>query len=181
MKIEIIKWSCFFFALCLLADAKASASIVLQTAPVDTNLLSNCPKGSAAVATLKSSFGWWEGPPKTGGQWHFLFRGDEEALTETLTNFAAIHASQLRVILHNGPEHDMTFNMTVDWEFIVWDPKIWSQYFSANRFSYSTNSASFHLSITPPQLIIFVGPGLDLAKVKMPAGLQIHDERADGD
>jgi hypothetical protein len=47
------------------------------------------------VANLKSRVGWWEGPPFGGGEWHFLYRGDQAAFEATLAAFAAIRAPVL--------------------------------------------------------------------------------------
>jgi hypothetical protein len=62
------------------------------------------PEGALAVANLPSRVGWWEGPPDGGGQKVFLYRGDAKALSDVLTNFAAIRAPGLELTIHDdGP------------------------------------------------------------------------------
>src|SRR5579872_1690156 len=82
------------------------------------------PDGTLAVANLKSRVGWWEGPPVGGGQWNFLYRGGNEALNEALTNFAAIRAQALELVIHDGPETNVFLGngaeARVDWSFTVW-------------------------------------------------------------
>lgn len=64
------------------------------------------PQGALAVANLKSRVGWWEGPPFGGGQWQFLYRGETEAFLEALTNFAAMRAPALDLVIRDGPEEN---------------------------------------------------------------------------
>src|SRR5258708_3460936 len=99
-----IKTNGLLLAIGLLMVVRANASILSGTgSPTYTN---GWPDGAAAVSNLKSCVGWWEGPPFGGGEWHIQFRGDAEALNQTLTNFAAIESPVLDLVINDGPKHD---------------------------------------------------------------------------
>ncbi|HXE42887.1 MAG TPA: hypothetical protein VN516_07665, partial [Candidatus Baltobacteraceae bacterium] len=77
------------------------ALIAVGDAPIPPIHLRDCPQGSIALADLKSSVGYWEGPPLGGGENHILYRGDADAFTEALTNFAAIKSTNLDLTLRD--------------------------------------------------------------------------------
>ena len=183
------KISVLIFAAGLLAVVPVEASILSGTGPAP---LVGCPEGSAAMTHLQSSVGWWEGPPFGGGEWHVLFRGDAAALMESLTNFAAIRAPVLDLVIHDGPkkdsilEADKTSNPAVDsrvdWEFAVWNSQSWknlyNNYTNTALVKVMTNSPNFGKPVAAPRLDVYPGGGVNWAEVKIPGGLNVRDERA---
>jgi hypothetical protein len=173
-----LKFNCLVLAVCLLI-LQAKALIVSGTGPAN---LSGCPDGSAAVASLQSSIGWWEGPPFGGGEWHILFRGDTEAFTQALTNFAAIRAPAVDLVIHDGVKHDQFLETNVDWELVVWNPESWNQrYNSTNEAnqSFFSKDPNFHKPVPAPRLDVYISGGrVDLEKIKIPVNLHVRDEHA---
>lgn len=176
----------FIFAVMLLMAIRTNASILSGTGPANPV---DCPDGSAAVINLKSSVGWWEGPPFGGGEWHILFRGNTEAFVETLTNFAAIHAPALDLVIHNGPKNDVILeaekrentavDARVDWVFIFWNPESWSKFFdNTNNVVFLKNDPRYGQPVPAPRLDVYIGGGqVNWEAVKVPANLRVRDER----
>jgi hypothetical protein len=175
-----LKLNCLVLAVCLLIP-QAKALILSGTGPAS---LIGCPDGSASVANLQSSVGWWVGPPFGGGEWHVLFRGNTDAFMQALTNFAAIRAPALDLMIHDGPKHDQFLDhkdARVDWEFVVWNPEQW------NNLYHSTNAAlvkvmkddpNFGKPPPAPRLDVYIGGGgVELEKIQIPHNLHVRDER----
>jgi hypothetical protein len=178
-----LKFNCLVLAVCLLIP-QAKALILSGTGPAND---AGWPKGAATVANLKSSVGWWEGPPFGGGEWHVLFRSNTEAFVQALTNFAAIRAPALDLVIHDGPKHDPFLkregkpdtDTRVDWEFVVWHPESWNRLYNNTNQTIFTNSPNFRKPAPAPRLDVYVGGGgVDWAKTTIPSGLHIRDERA---
>jgi hypothetical protein len=172
----------------LLMVVRADALIVSGTgSPTYTN---GWPEGAAAVASLKSCVGWWEGPPFGGGEWHMQFRGDTGAFVMALTNFAAIRAPGLDLVVHAGPKHDQFLELNkqsqlvtdsrVDWEFVVWNPESWNQLHhntNAAFVKFMKNDPNFGKPLPAPRLDVYIGGGgVDWAKVKIPKNLHVRNE-----
>jgi hypothetical protein len=185
-----IKKNVLVLAVGLLMAVRANALIISGSAPIDSLYLDGCPDGSATVADLTSSVGWWEGPPFGGGEYHILFRGDTNAFTEALTNFAAIKAPVLDLVIHDGPKNDTFLEVDkrtnpavdsrVDWEFVVWVPNNWNHLYN------STNAALAKLfkddpnlgnPAPAPLLNIYIGGDVNLEKIRIPVNLHVRDER----
>ena len=164
------------FCLGLSVLIKAAASIVSGTGhPAATGW----PEGAAAVAYLPSAVGWWEGPPFGGGEWHIQFRGDTEAFTQALTNFVAIHAPALDLMVHDGPQHEKFLDgARVDWELVVWNPESWNHLFNNTNVTIFGDSPNNGKPVPAPRLNVFIGDGgVDWSKVTIPPGVSVHDER----
>ena len=145
------------------------------------------PEGALTVANLKSRVGYWEGPPFGGGEWQFLYRGDTEALVQALTNFAAIRAPKLDLFLHDGPQENHFLkdrdkpdsDARADWTFTVWNPESWYRLFNNPKSVFDADHPNFRQPVDPPRLDVYIGGGkVDWTKVKVPANLTVHDERA---
>lgn len=137
------------------------------------------PEGALAVAILESRIGWWEGPPFGGGEWHFLYQGNTEAFQEALAAFAGIRAPALDLVVHDGPQQDGILKKPVDWTFTVWVPANWHRLFNNPRSVNAADQPQFRRPVDPPRLEVFVGGGgVVWTKVKVPAGLNVRDERA---
>lgn len=146
------------------------------------------PEGALAVANLKSRVGWWEGPPFGGGEWQFLYRGDTETFGQALAAFADIRAPALELVIHDGPEHNRFLehdetaktDTRVDWAFTVWVPEKWHRLYNNPTLIFDADDPRFRQPVAPPQLDVYLGGGgkVDWAKVKMPAGIRVRDERA---
>ncbi|MDB5331070.1 MAG: hypothetical protein JWP03_2221 [Phycisphaerales bacterium] len=175
--------------LVMLLTAQAPALIMVGRGndPVSDH---NWPAGSLDLANLKSRVGWWEGPPFGGGQWCFLYRGDAKAAQAALDLFAKIRAPRLDVFVHgDGPvengflkdEKDPKSDTHVDWSFTVWNPESWNHLHNGanSRFSAEDPNGGYHQGVEPPRIDLYVGgKGIDLASIKMPAGVTVTDERA---
>jgi hypothetical protein len=181
------KLNCHVFTVCLLIAMQAKALILSGTgSPTYTN---GWPEGAAAVSNLKSCVGWWEGPPFGGGEWHMQFRGDTEAFMQVLTNFAAIRAPTLDLVIHDGPKHDQFLELDkqsqpdtdsrVDWEFVVWNPENWNNLYNNTNATFLKDNPNFGKPVPAPRMELYIGSGqVDLEKVKVPATVRVRDERA---
>ena len=152
----------------------------------------NWPAGTLAVANLPSRVGYWEGPPFGGGEFQFLYRGDVAAVQTALDGFAAIHAPELRLVIHEGRHEsfwlrrgdDEMTDSHVDWTMTVWDPRNWHSLYNDPRSIFESDdpSGAFRKPVDPPIFEVYVagaeGKGLDWGKVKVPAGLTVVDARA---
>lgn len=138
------------------------------------------PEGALAMANFESRIGWWEGPPFGGGEWHFLFSGNTAGFQDALAVFAAIRAPALDLVIHDGPYEDSLLKERVDWAFTVWVPASWHRLFNNPKSTFSAGSSNFRRPVDPPRLDVYIGGGggVDWAKVKVPAGLHVRDERA---
>src|SRR5438105_707457 len=93
------------------------------------------PAGAAAIFNVRSRVAWWEGPPFGGGQWHAECRGDAQALSAVLADFAKLDVKSKRVVLHDGIGNSTWLNINnepakrdaakTDWSFMVWQPANW--------------------------------------------------------
>ncbi len=144
------------------------------------------PAGAMAVANLPSRVGYWEGPPFGGGQYEFDYRGDTDALNAALTNFAAIRAPALDIVLHDGPQTNVFLGLDnpnsgpsaarLDWSFTVWIPASFHRLY--NNPAQGFLLFGFGQPLDPPRMDIYVGDGLvDWAKVKMPENVHVRDDR----
>ena len=146
------------------------------------------PAGSVDVANLKTRVGWWEGPPFGGGQHQFLYRGDEKALQGAIDLFAKIKSPKLRLVVQEGPQEnqflkdpkDAKSDTRVDWAFTVWNAERWNQLYGGGKKGIAlADDPNFGKPMDPPTLDVYVTPGrIDWSKVKVPAGIEVTDERA---
>jgi hypothetical protein len=179
-----------FVALIFLTAASASALIMVGrgNAPVTDN---GWPAGSLDLANLKTRVGWWEGPPFGGGQHNFLYRGDVAAFQQALEALAEIKAPRVELFVHDGGPAHTTFlkdekdpksDDRYDWSFTVWNPESWHHLYNSpgSYFSAQDPNGGFGKDVDAPRIDVFVGNrGIDLARVKVPATVQVTDERAD--
>jgi len=172
----------FAFALAvtgLVPLAPLSASALIMTGSGNQAVHdAGWPEGALAVANLESRIGWWEGPPFGGGEWHFLYQGNTEAFQEALAAFAAIRAPTLDLVVHDGPQEDGILKKEADWTFTVWVPANWHRLFNNPKSVFEADHPNFRQPVAPPRLEVYVGKGVDWAKVKVPPGLSVRDERA---
>src|SRR5262245_58095034 len=68
------------------------------------------PAGAAAIFNHMARVAWWEGPPFGGGQWHAECRGDAQALSAVLADFARLDVKRKRIIVHDGVGHSFWLN-----------------------------------------------------------------------
>ena len=146
------------------------------------------PLGALDVANLKSRVGWWEGPPFGGGEWQFLYRGTTEEFVQALTNFAAIRAPALELVIHDGPQEnqfladdiDPKADTRVDWTFTVWVPASWHRLYNNPKSIFAASQPQFRQPVDRPRLDVYIGGGgqVDWAKVTVPRNVRVRDERA---
>jgi len=143
--------------------------------------------GAVTVANLPARLGWWEGPPFGGGEWHFEFRGDTALFQEALDTFGQIKAPALELFVHDGAQHSFVLdpnhtNKTdhVDWTFVVWDTNRWEALYGKGKAILFSDDPNAGKSRPAPRLDVYPGHGSRIAfeKVKVPATVSVHDERA---
>jgi hypothetical protein len=175
----------FFLASVLIVSVTPWISSALITGSTGNQPVSDpgWPDGALAMANLPSRVGWWEGPPFGGGEWQFLYRGDSKTISDALTNFAAVRAPSLELVMHDGPETNIFIKDSgdgrVDWTFTVWVPESWHHLYNNPAAAWDANDSNFHKPVAAPRLDVYIGSGqVDWSQVKVPAGLQVRDERA---
>ncbi|MBN2591301.1 MAG: carboxypeptidase regulatory-like domain-containing protein [Sedimentisphaerales bacterium] len=94
--------------------------------------------GALEVANLPTRYGWWEGPPFGGGEYHFLYRCENtNQFNQALKLFAAIENGELELALHNGPGKDYVIQEgRLDWSFMTWVPSSWNSLNNSSREIY---------------------------------------------
>jgi hypothetical protein len=121
----------------LFSDAGLSLVIVGGADPIQDR---GWPSGSVEMANLPTRFGWWEGPPFGGGEYHFLYRCENtNQFNDALEKFAAVKAERLELVVHNGPKQDFVVEGRLHWSFLAWVPKNWD--------SLNNKSRSFYRSV----------------------------------
>lgn len=140
------------------------------------------PKGAAAVFNTKSRIAYWEGPPFGGGQWHAECRGDNAALEQVLKAFARVDIPNKRVVLHDGVGHSFWLNPNrekekaaqakLDWVFMVWEPE---RLKFQQRLPEGTRAAEQDAVLA--QLDVNTGGSIQWARITVPPGIEIVDER----
>ena len=144
------------------------------------------PTGAAEIFNHSGRIAWWEGPPFGGGQWHAECRGDAQALSGVLADFARLPARNKRVVLHDGVGFSFWLNpnrepakraaASIDWCFTVWVPESWERLRQLPADLRPTDSYRADEE-APMQLDIYVGGQLRGTDITVPEGLQIVDER----
>jgi hypothetical protein len=141
------------------------------------------PKGAAAIFNHPGRVAYWEGPPLGGGQWHSECRGDAKALNAVLADFAKIDVKTKRVVVHDGVGYSFWLNPNrepskkaaakVDWVFIVWQPGSWGR---IRKMPADLNPIG-NAETNPPSQIDIYTANIRWADVKVPAGIEVVDNR----
>ncbi len=141
------------------------------------------PKGAAAIFNHAGRFAWWEGPPFGGGQWHSECRGNATALTAILTGFSRMDGKTKRVVVHDGVGQSFWISeparkdaARMDWVFMVWQPPSWER-LSRLPAGINPTDARDRSDGPPSQIDVYTGGNVRWAEVKVPAGLEVVDER----
>jgi hypothetical protein len=175
---------CFCFIIVLCSASPALITGGQGNRPVEDR---GWPAGAVELANLGSRIAWWEGPPFGGGEYHFEYRGDAEACNRALELFAAIRMPRLEVSIHPGPHDSFWLNpnrekrsdVGIDWTFTVWNAENWNHLYNNPAGFFDADDPNFRKPVDPPRMDIYAGGGrIDFAKVKIPAGLHVADERA---
>ncbi|QDT52222.1 hypothetical protein Pan44_02310 [Caulifigura coniformis] len=143
------------------------------------------PAGAADVANQQSRIAWWEGPPFGGGEWHFEYRGDADALNDALKRLAAIQGQRPRLIIRDGRATSFWLGIradgkeppVMDWTFVVWEAANYERLFGTNASRFMARSPNYGKPLPPPELTVYTGNGLDWSKVNVPEGIDVVDER----
>ena len=145
------------------------------------------PYGSVEMANLATRFGWWEGPPFGGGEYHFLYRCENTSqFNQALARFAAIEAKRLELVVHNGPKKDFVVDGRVDWTFLAWVGKNWDSLSNSSRNFYrladsgSTKPVPMARKTMPvPRVDVYLGAENPIIwnDVKVPANVVVIDRR----
>ena len=141
------------------------------------------PKGAAAIFNHPGRVAWWEGPPFGGGQWHSECRGDARTLTAILTGFSKMDGKTKRVVVHDGIGHSFWISeparkdaARIDWVFMVWQPSRWER-LSQMPAGINPTDARDRSDGPPSQIDVYTGGNVRWAEVKVPAGVEVVDER----
>jgi len=149
------------------------------------------PIGSVQIANLPSRLGYWEGPPFGGGEYCFLYRcQDTNEFDQALKIFSSIQASELELIIHNGPECSFWLRENneelseeenrVDWTFTVWVPDNWNRLFNSPRsYTLSSDHPNFKKPVAAPKIDLYIGGGGSVVweDVKVPKNVAVIDKR----
>ncbi len=145
------------------------------------------PKGAAAVFNVPGRVAWWEGPPFGGGQWHAECRGNAQALSAVLADFAKVDAKTKRVVLHDGEGHSFWLaalqndpkakkrDTRVDWVVMVWQRASWEHLRQLPADINPTDPADAETG--PPAEVETVGGGAAAGMSSSPPGLTIRRRR----
>jgi hypothetical protein len=187
----VVTLAVVLFVLLLATAAQAMITVGKGNDPVPDQ---QWPAGAVGVANLKTRLGWWEGPPFGGGQTTFQYRGDTAAFQQALDLFAQVKAPARRLVVHAGPqdgsflkdEKDPKADVRIDWTFTVWNAESWNHLYNnpTSVFTAIDPGGGFRNDVDPPRLDVYVGgapaagQGVDWARVKVPAGVTVADERA---
>ncbi len=166
---------------CVILLPPCATFALIMTGKSDPVTDAGWPAGALAVANLKSRVGWWEGPPFGGGEWQFLYRGDDVAFTETLAAFAAIRAPALDLVIHDGSGETpfLDGDAHFDWSFTVWVPANWNHLYNNPKSFFGSDQPQFRQPVDPPRLDVFVrAGGVDVSKFKVLVNVRVKDERA---
>jgi len=168
----------------LFSDAAMSLIIVGGSERIEDR---GWPSGCVEIANLATRFGWWEGPPFGGGEYHFLYRCQNTGqFNQALEKFAAIEAGRLELVVHNGPKKDFVVDGRVDWTFLAWVAKNWDSLNNSPRNFYrladsgSTKPVPVARKTMPvPRIDLYLGGDNPIIwkDVKVPANLVVIDRR----
>ncbi|MHC4527958.1 MAG: carboxypeptidase regulatory-like domain-containing protein [Planctomycetota bacterium] len=161
--------------LCIIALCSEVGMSAIQVGDSEPAKDHGWPAGSVELANLPSRFIWWEGPPAGGGERHFHYRcQDTDEFNQALTTFAAIRASRLELVIHNGPKEEKDPEERADWTFTVWNPESWD-------CRHNKPKSAFYLDRKPvpaPRIDLYVGDGaVAWEKVKVPQNIRVVDKR----
>ncbi|MHC4323370.1 MAG: hypothetical protein ACYSUX_03760 [Planctomycetota bacterium] len=181
---KILSFSLMLVIILLFSDTGISLIIVGGDEPTQDH---GWPSGCVETANLTTRFGWWEGPPFGGGEYHFLYRCDNtDQFNQALEKFAAIDAKRLELVVHNGPKKDFMVDGRVDWTFLAWVPKNWDSLNNMSRNFYrpvdsdSKKPVPMAKKIMPALRIdVYLGGENPIAweDVKIPENLVVIDRR----
>ena len=144
------------------------------------------PDGAAAIVNNPARIACWEGPPFGGGQSHAEFRGDAKTLNAILQDFAKLDVKRKQVVVHDGVGHSFWLNPNrepakeesarMDWVFMVWQSKSWEQ---LRKLPVGLKSADLQDSEPDPpsRIDIYTGGNLKWPDIRIPAGIDVDDQR----
>lgn len=144
------------------------------------------PEGAAAIFNHPGRVAWWEGPPFGGGQWHAECRGDAQALSAVLADFAKLDVKSKRIVLHDGVGASFWLNANrepakrdaarIDWTFVVWQPGSWKRLQNLPAGLNPTDPRDAEKG-PPAQIDIFTGGNVRWSEVTVPTGIAVDDQR----
>lgn len=168
----------------LFSDAAMSLVIVGGADPIQDR---GWPSGSVQMANLPTRFGWWEGPPFGGGEYHFLYRCENtNQFNEALDKFAAVQAERREIVVHNGPKQDFVVEGRLHWSFLAWVPGNWNSLNSKSRDFYRPVDSDSKKPVPvakktmpAPRVDVYLGEGNPIiwSDVEIPASLTVIDRR----
>lgn len=144
------------------------------------------PAGAAAIFNHPGRVAYWEGPPFGGGQWHAECRGDGQALSAVLADFAKLDVKVKRLVVHDGVGHSFWLNPNresvkekearIDWVFMVWQPNSWQRLRSLPADLKPADVGETEEG-PPAQIDVYTGGNVRWSEVTVPKGLEVVDER----
>jgi Carboxypeptidase regulatory-like domain len=144
------------------------------------------PAGAAAIFNTPSRIAWWEGPPFGGGQWHAECRGDAQALSAALADFAKLDVKTKRGVLHDGVGRSFWLNPNdepakreaarMDWRFMVWQVANGERLRELPTDLNPTDPEDADDG-PPSQMDVSTGGNVRWADVLVPEGLKVVDQR----
>lgn len=143
------------------------------------------PKGSVDVANMECRIAWWEGPPFGGGESHFEYASDTATFNQALKAFAKIEAPKRRLVVYDGTAKSFWLSTAgqpetksdMDWNFVIWEAERFEQLFGNRDNTFLSGSSHFGGELPPPTITVYTGGQIDWAKVEVPDGIEVIDDR----
>ncbi len=168
----------FGILMVLASRQSANALIMVGTgAPSDDP---GWPEGTREAASVPSMVQWMAGPPFGGGQWIYSFRGDTDALNESLEAFGKINAPDLEVILHaSSGIAPGTNDERADWTLEAWVPRNFHYFYNNPCIPKDLGDERMIGKPCAPRLTVFLGSDTSIkwGKVKVPPTVKVTDLR----
>lgn len=148
--------------------------------------IADWPEGAAEIFNIRERVAYWEGPPFGGGQYHAECRGDTDTLNAVLAKFAAVECDNKRIVVADGVGRSFWINPNdepekrkkarIDWRLMVWGDGNWKR---ASEMPAGINPIDpAEKKLGPPcEITIYTGGNIDWAKVKLPKGVPVDDNR----
>ena len=142
--------------------------------------------GADIVFNVQGRIAYWEGPPFGGGQWRSECRGSTEDFNRVLKNFAEIKSQSKQLIVHDGVGHSFWLNMNrepekeeisrIDWTFTTWSIENWKRIRELPP-RFRSPDVDTKADEPVPQIDVYIGGQIDWAKVVVPDGVTVDDQR----
>lgn len=170
--------------LCIVPNSLCAASTMIRGGKGNEPIPDpGWPAGAEKIFNWQTRIAWWEDPPFGGGRWHSECKGDEDALSQVLRDFAKLESTQKQVIVKEGIGYSFWLdpnkqkradrNTKIDWEFTIWEPDRWK----FQRELPAAVSSITGKEDSPTATITVYSASIRWEEVEVPEGLSVIDNR----